>query len=321
MRFKKTAAKDRALRSLLYKYGVHLLLLSVITIWLIDVFYIENIQKDKSQKLEKTAQKKNENLAIKWVEESTSDSVIMTEILPLLASVTLPRAPLITASLPVDMNVMEGAPLISVTSDSASKKQDAGRQTSEINLSEVLTPKIHKGAQQTIQKNLLLEPTVTQVQNVMNHLTDLNSRDIKFLLPSGNSAKEAFLNHMYRCENMQFGSLSKAPPYQLTLLSGESSRAVLFQPSEFLRVAHDYLSRYETNLLTLYGQGNRPVRIFPLRLDVNLATKIAQVTGANELNSFSARYFLHGSQIGLTDIVLNQQAVTQNWIISAKGCY
>ncbi|MFQ3207308.1 MAG: hypothetical protein ACI9IT_001463 [Glaciecola sp.] len=321
MCLKKTAAKNRVLRSLLYKYGVHLLLLSVIAIWLSDVFYIENIQKDKNQKLEKTIQKKNDELAIKWVEKSTSDSVVMTKKLPLLASVTMPRAPLINASLPVDMNVMEGAPLISITSDRAYKKQEAGRETSKINLSGVFTPKIHKGTQQTILENLLLEPTVMQVKNVMNQLTVLNSRDIKFLLPSGNSAKEAFLNHMYRCENMQFGSLTKTSPYQLTLLSGESSRAVLFQPSEFLRVAHDYLSRYETNLLTLYGQGNRPVRIFPLSLDVNLATKIAQVTGENQLNSFSARYFLHGSQIGLTEIVLNEQEVTQNWIISAKGCY
>ncbi len=79
--------------------------------------------------------------------------------------------------------------------------------------------------------------------------------------------------------------------------------------------------RYETNLLTLYWKENRPVRILPLRLEVNLATKIAQVAGENQLQSFSARYFLHGSQIGLTDIVLNQQPLTQNWIISAKGCY
>jgi hypothetical protein len=316
MRFKKTAAKYRALRSLLYNYWVHLILLSIIGIWLIDVFYVVNKHQDRSQKLEKNLQKKSHDLAMKWVEEYTSNSAIMAENLSLLASVTLPRAPLIEVSLPADMYAIEGAPLISVRLDKAPENEDTGIQISEIQKSTM-----HTATQQTMLKNVFPNPTVAQVKNVMNQLTELNSRDIQFLLPSGNSAKEAFLNHMYRCENMQFGALTKASPYQLTLLSDESSRTVLFQASEFLRVAHDYLNRYETNLLTLYGKGNRPVRIFPLRLDVNLATKIAQVAGENQLQSFSARYFLHGSQIGLTDIVLNQQPLTQNWIISAKGCY
>jgi len=316
MRFKKTAAKYRALRSLLYNYWVHLILLSIIGIWLIDVFYVVNKHQDRSQKLEKNLQKKSHDLAMKWVEEYTSNSAITADNLSLLASVTLPRAPLIEVSLPADVNAIEGAPLISVRLDKAPENEDTGIQIPEIQKSTM-----HTATQHTMLKNAFPNPTVEQVKNVMNQLTELNSRDIQFLLPSGNSAKEAFLNHMYRCENMQFGALTKASPYQLTLLSDESSRTVLFQPSEFLRVAHDYLNRYETNLLTLYGQGNRPVRIFPLSLDVNLATKLAQVTGENQLQSFSARYFLHGSQIGLTDIVLNQQPLTQNWIISAKGCY
>jgi hypothetical protein len=281
MRFQKKTAKDGTLYSLLYKYWVYLILLSLPGIWLIDVFYVADEQKDKSHKLEKVLHKKSDDLTTKRVAESTLDSALTTKTLSLLVSVTLPRTP----------------------------------------LTEARTSEVYKDTQHARLKTFMQEPTVAQVKNVMNQLTDLNSRHIQFLLPSGDSAKEAFVNHMYRCENMQFGVLTKASPYQLTLLSVESNRAGLFQPSEFLRVAHDYLNQYERNLLTLYGEGSRPVRIFPMILDINLATKIAKVTGENELKSFSARYFLQGSQIGLTDIVLNQQALTQNWMISPKGCY
>jgi hypothetical protein len=125
---------------------------------------------------------------------------------------------------------------------------------------------------------------------------------------------------MYQCENMQFGALTNKKPLQLILLSDDKTQTQEFRASELLRVAHDYLNNYERSLLTLYGKGNRPVRIFPASFDANLAAHIAVALGDKKLQSFSGRYFLQGKQLGLTDVVLNEQVIPQNWIISSKEC-
>jgi len=235
-------------------------------------------------------------------QEQTSVSVLSTKALPVLVSVILPRVPLIESKL--DTQILP-TPAKAV----------------KFKVAEIQVAKIHTATNQGLLANLLHEPTSAPVKKLMNQLTDMNSRHIQFLLPDGNAAKEAFLKHMYRCENMQFGALTNTSPNQLTLLSMGGRADVAFQASELLRLAHDYLSEYERNLFTLYGHGDRPVRIFPRHLDVNIATKIATVVGENQLQLFSARYFLQDSQIGLTEIVLNQKAITRNWIISSKSCY
>lgn len=186
--------------------------------------------------------------------------------------------------------------------------------------------------------NELADPE--QQRTVMKQLSELESHNIQFLLPQGNTAKEAFLNHMYRCENMQFGVVTshnkpyqaishRAKPqqtvYKLMVLSSETvsnkKMGTSFQASELLRVAHDYLSSYERNLLTVYGQGSRAVRIFPVELDAKLSAQIAIHLGSTELRSFKAQYFLQGSKVGLKGINLNDKAIDDVWFISPDGCY
>lgn len=270
---------------MLGKYRFHLILLSILVVWLFDVFYV--------------------------ADEPTLVSALSTKTLPLFASVTLPSVPKINPTLAPDMTESEPAPQILTTLV----------QASVIKTSQTQAFKARTTVNQVMLTNLVNQPTSVQVKNVIKQLTDLNSRHIQFLLPETNLAKEAFVNHMYRCENMQFGVITRAPPFQLTLLSSEHVQARAFQASELLRVAHDYLNRYERNLFTLYAQGNEPVRLFEMSFDVNLATRIAAVLGEKELQSFSARYFLERSQIGFTDIVLNHHAILENWIISSKKCY
>lgn len=285
MLFQKTNAKDRVFYQMLGKYWLHLTLLSILIVWLFDVFYA--------------------------AEEHTLVSALSTKKLPLFTSVTLPSVPKINPTLALDVTSSEPAPQLLTTE----------AKSSAIKTSQTRAFKAHVTANKVMLTNAVNQPTGVQVKKVIKQLTDLNSRHIQFLLPETTLAKEAFVNHMYRCENMQFGVITRARPYQLTLLSSERVQARVFQASKLLRVAHDYLNRYERNLFTLYAQGNQPVRLFEMSFDVNLATKIAAVLGEKKLQSFSARYFLERSQIGFTDIVLNHHAMSENWIISSKKCY
>lgn len=160
---------------------------------------------------------------------------------------------------------------------------------------------------------------------ILKQLAELDRNNIQFLLPQGSAAKEAFLSHMYRCEGMQFGAITQQIPNRLTVLSAKkaSNRTAgqSFQASELLRVAHDYLSTYERNLLTVYGQGKQAVRIFPVELDANLSAQIALHLGDIKLNSFEAMYFLKDSRVGLRQIIINKKAVPDTWFISSAGCY
>ncbi|GAC29380.1 hypothetical protein [Brumicola pallidula] len=311
MLFQKTNAKDSALYHMLSKYWFHLVLLSILVVWLFDVFYVADGQKNKTHKVEKVIQKQSNDRAINGSDKHTLVSALSTKTLPLFATVTLPSVPTLNTTLPISMTESELAPQILTRL----------AQASAIKTLETKGYKVHTAANQVMPTNLVNKPTGAQVKNVIKQLTGLNNRHIQFLLPERNSAKEAFVNHMYKCENMQFGVITKVPPYQLTLLSNERVQASAFQPSELLRVAHDFLNRYERNLFTLYAQGDRPVRLFDMSFDINLATKIAAVLGENKLQSFSARYFLERSQIGLTEIVLNHRAMSENWIMSSKKCY
>lgn len=161
----------------------------------------------------------------------------------------------------------------------------------------------------------------TQIEQVMQQLANLNTEQIQFLLPQSATGKDAFLKHMYQCENMQFGTISQTIPYKLSILSAKRSSNRSIQASSLLRVAHDYISEDEGNLLTIYGQGGRPVRIFPVSLDAQLSANISAYLMGSPLQSFVAEYFLQGSQIGLKDISINHKAIREAWIISPAGCF
>lgn len=157
-------------------------------------------------------------------------------------------------------------------------------------------------------------------QRVLNNLSNLDALQIQFLLPPTPNEKETFLAHMYQCEKMQFGVVSNTAPLELTVLSQNIQGRQAAKLSQMLRIAHDYLTEYEHNLVTIYAQNARPVRIFPASIDLTLAAKIAQQIGSKELKSFSARYFLNGTQVGLQDININETGVSDSWLISPVGC-
>jgi hypothetical protein len=274
---------------------VYFVLFGVLCVWLFDVFWTVDIEttKDINLKQEQLAQKKD-NESPKSVSETS-------KLLANLASVTLPPVPVMSAPAAVEASMQtSNASILAQATDVA-----------VVTHSPQSRAKVEKGITQATQ---------SEVNTIIKQLTALNSQHIQFLLPASNSAKKTFLNHMYRCERMQFGALTNKPPFKLTLLSDISAMAKGFQASELLRVAHDYLNNYEQSLLTLYGQGKRPVRIFPARLDANLAAHIAKALGDSKLQSLSARYFVQGKQVGLTNIVLNEQVISENWLISSNGC-
>jgi|GEM_PF-2465343 len=284
---------------------IYLLLSGVLCVWLFDVFWSVDIDKPKdiTHKQKQLFQKKSE--------VSPRNATETSKLLANLVSVTLPPVPVI--SKPVVAANAVSANAAFEPSMQTSKTSILGRET---DVSEVT----HRSQSGATAEKLITQANHNEVDNIIKQLTSLNSQHIQFLLPATHSAKKTFLNHMYRCEHMQFGALTNKQPFQLTLLSDAGAMEKEFRASELLRVAHDYLNNYEQSLLTLYGQGKRPVRIFPARLDANLAAHIARALGDSKLQSLSARYFLQGKQVGLTNVVLNEHAISENWLISANGC-
>lgn len=272
---------------------IYLVLFSTLSVWLFDVFYMQDTAEDTAQKQELMVEKQSKDAPEHFTQSS--------QLLAHLKLVTLPSVPVAPNSAPFETSKQSAEILNAMQLESA----------------DAATPVSHS---RVPVETMSMQPTATEVKGVLSQLTDLNSQHIQFLLPATNSAKERFLKHMYQCENMKFGALTNKQPLQLILLSDDRSRRQEFRASELLRVAHDYLNKYERNLLTLYGKGNRPVRIFPASLDANLAAHIAVALGEKKLQSLSARYFLQGKQLGLADVVLNEQVIPQKWIISTKVC-
>jgi hypothetical protein len=286
-------ANDTLISCPLARNGIYFLLFSALGVWLIDVFYMQDTAEDTIQKQDPIVREQNEDN----LERLTQNSKLLAH----LKLVTLP-------SVPVTSNSAPSEPF---------KQSDEMPTVMQVASADVAT---QISQSPTPVGKVSLQPTAAEVKGAINQLTDLNSQHIQFLLPATNSAKKRFLAHMYQCENMQFGALTNKKPLQLILLSDDKTQTQEFRASELLRVAHDYLNNYERSLLTLYGKGNRPVRIFPASFDANLAAHIAVALGDKKLQSFSGRYFLQGKQLGLTDVVLNEQVIPQNWIISSKEC-
>lgn len=272
---------------------LYFLLFGLLTLWLCDVFCVADTAEHEMQKQDPVVQRKNEDS----LGRLNQDSKLVVH----LKTITLPAVPVMPTTAPFE---------------------PFGQANEVLNLVQVRSADVaaHRSENTVPLANASVQTTNAEVDNIINQLTDLNSQHIQFLLPATNLAKERFLEHMYQCENMQFGALTSKPPLQLILLSDMRTPIPEFRASKLLRLAHDYLNDYERSLLTLYGQGNRPVRIFPRSLDINLATHIAAVLGDKKLQSFSARYFLQGKQVGLTDVVLNEQVIFKNWTISSKVC-
>ncbi len=299
MFFQKISENDAAAIQPTGLNHIYFVLLGVLCIWLFDVFWTADIDAPTSstQKKELQIQKKS-NESQKSVSETS-------KLLASFASVTLPPVPVMSAP-------RASAPAAVESSTKTSNSPILAQV-------DVAIVTHHPQSNATVEKKMM-QSGDDQVNTIIKQLTALNSQHIQFLLPATHSAKKTFLNHMYRCEHMQFGALTNKPPFKLTLLSDTKAMADRFRASELLRVAHDYLNNYEQSLLTLYGQGKRPVRIFPARLDANLAAHIAKALGNSKLQSLSARYFLQGKQVGLTNVVLNEQVISENWLISSNGC-
>lgn len=299
MLFQKINDNDAEATQLTGLNYIYLVTLGVLCVWLFDVFWTADTDKSKvvTYKQQQLTQEKS-NESPKSISEAS-------KLLANLASVTLPPVPVISA------------PRVS-----APDAVESFTQTSNAPILAQVDVAIvthHPQSNAKVEK-VMMQSSDDQVNTIIKQLTALNSQHIQFLLPATHSAKKTFLNHMYRCEHMQFGALTNKPPFKLTLLSDTSAMSKGFRASELLRVAHDYLNNYEQSLLTLYGQGKRPVRIFPARLDANLAAHIAKALGNSKLQSLSARYFLQGKQVGLTNVVLNEQSIAANWLISSNGC-
>ncbi|MFT5542538.1 MAG: hypothetical protein ACI97K_000464 [Glaciecola sp.] len=161
-------------------------------------------------------------------------------------------------------------------------------------------------------------PSSDELQEVINTMLEMEVKDIRFLLPRIQRDKESFLGHMYRCENMRFGAISNSQPYKLSVLSKPAGTYV--KPSQLLRIAHEYLSKYERNLMRIYTRQSQAVRVFSAELDLRLAEKIAIELKGNILHQFSARYFIRDSKVGLKEIMLNRKQLSDQWMLSLNRC-
>lgn len=289
-------------KSYIVQNKVPLFIMLIVMVWLFDVFQVGSIKPIKREAKQTHALKENTRIT-------------------LIQTVTLPAVPVSAKS----QNI---APVLTVEADPidpARKRKpssDANNPTESsvtIKQTQVERSKALKLAKmrksETIQYS---EPNPDKVKGVISEMSAMDSRHIRFVLPRTKAAKERFLKHMYQCENMQFGAVSVHQPYKLSVLSKNTGRE--FVPSQLLRVAHDYLSNQERSLLQVYAKDSQPVRIFPVELDYKLAQHIARILNGKTLQQFSAKYFVRGENVGLSDISVNKQAIADLWMLSSGSC-
>ncbi len=284
-------------------------------IWLADVFYwSRDRQLIEPITLHEKALTQSSMRELKMLRALNS--------IKLANSIQLPAVP-IKASIKTPQSSSEqtksNSPTLALKMSGAAafKNKEADLAAVEIGFAEYSVEKLVNAVDE-FSENGNASPSSDELQEVINTMLEMDDKDIRFLLPRIQRDKESFLGQMYRCENMQFGAISNSQPYKLSVLSKPTE--IYVKPSQLLRIAHDYLSKYERNLMRVYTRQSQAVRVFSADLDLRLAEKIAIKLKGEILHQFSARYFIRDSKVGLKEIMLNRKQVSEQWMLSLNRC-
>ena len=146
---------------------------------------------------------------------------------------------------------------------------------------------------------------------VYKQLISDESIDIEIAWPDNTKERAAIFDYLYRCAGMQFGVMNKT---KVTVIAKTTEH----ERSAWLRVAQGQLNSREIHWLQQASLPGVPVRLFPKEIDWLLAKKITNNLGGKTLRSFRGRYTLSHQGIMVSDVLINKQKVSGNWLIGSK---
>lgn len=151
-----------------------------------------------------------------------------------------------------------------------------------------------------------------QVEQVYKQLND-QGVDIQIAWPQKMQQQQGALDFMYHCAGMQFAVLNGNNITRLNQLKSKDY-------SDWIRLAQGNLSKKEQHWLTAYSLKGTPIRLFPRNIDLRLATHLADILKGSELVKLRAKYQVTNQRLYLTDIQLNNQAITASWMLYQSEC-
>lgn len=154
--------------------------------------------------------------------------------------------------------------------------------------------------------------TKQQINQVYQQLTD-DGVDIQIAWPQSANDRQAALHFMYQCAGMQFAVLDGKHITQL-------KQTPLSDYSIWIRVAQGSLSKKEHNWLNAYALTGTPIRLFPRQIDWRLADYLANALKGQPFASLRAKYQVSNQTLHLTQIQLNNQAITGSWTLYQGEC-
>jgi hypothetical protein len=156
-----------------------------------------------------------------------------------------------------------------------------------------------------------------QISQVYQKLSD-KGVDIQIAWPQNINDREAALTFMYQCAGVQFAVLRG----NVITKAGHTkvNQAISNDYSEWVRVALGSLSRKEHNWLNAYALTGTPIRLFPRQIDWRLAQYLAQALKGVPLSHFRANYQVTNQSLQLTQIHINEQRITDIWILYKGKC-
>ena len=165
-------------------------------------------------------------------------------------------------------------------------------------------------SEQVLHKDMADTVSDTQYQEVLN---DLQTAQLTLAMPQDKQQRERLLEHLYRCQNLQFGVLNytNGQP-QIELLTKQSTLGA----SQLIRIVDGPLATREQNMLKAYAAKGQAIRIFHQDMDNRLAYWVKQTIGQQSLTQLRARYRLQQGEVSLVQIMVNDRLVQASWPLS-----
>ena len=171
-------------------------------------------------------------------------------------------------------------------------------------------------------------PKASTVAQKVSELSDLKGSQRVLYFPNENAAlhnkenagaNEKILRYMHKCLDVGLAALDGTNLIMLNKPGHVNSTEYMAQYSQLIRVVSGAKLPLEQDLLSLYAPNKSLVRLFPYWFDQTLGYYLAKQLHNTELTQFSAQYMLQKGSLWLTDISVNNENVTQAWLIK-QGC-
>lgn len=161
-----------------------------------------------------------------------------------------------------------------------------------------------------------------QVEHTYQQLS-ANGIDLQIAWPQDAGERQAVFDFIYQCVGVQFAvlngeTLTKLNHAKFDHISANQTKSSDY--SDWIRVAQGSLSSKEQNWLQAFALTGTPIRLFPRHIDMRLAHYLANTLKGSPLGSLRANYQVIKQTLQLTNIHLNRQLITDNWLLYQGQC-